>query len=80
MHAATRVGVFSADDSRPRSKPAMIVACATDGCTTKVFASGFCVTCEAEQRAAKITQRPPALPIRLLLRPLKKRQPAATPR
>jgi len=80
MHAATRVGVFSADDSRARSQPAMIVACATDGCTTKVFGSGFCVSCEAEQRAAAKTPQRPTLPIRLLLRPLKKRQPAAAPR
>jgi hypothetical protein len=58
----------------------MVVACETASCTTKVFGSGFCVSCEAERRAAaKTDERPPARPIRLLLRQLGKRQPAAAP-
>jgi hypothetical protein len=53
----------------------MIVVCETEGCTTKVFGSGFCVTCELEQRkASRQSDRGRTLRLRLLRRPLRNRR------
>ncbi len=59
----------------------MIVACETEGCATKVFGGGFCVNCEdAKRKAASPANRPRALPIQALLRPIRNRRPAPAAR